>query len=710
MPTSIRIKVSIPSVILAFSLITVLVITYWMLKTQEQLIKAQSDHFLEGISLVLNADRDLYQAREAELNLLAKHGSAEKTNATREKEAQQVTERYGQYKALMQDYPNVLADSVNFYSNFQAWKGLSDQLVTAIQRNDEQEIITLRKELDKKFAIVRQDLNIAGESAEEKVNALRHELIEKIDQIEQISMVIIGLLLLASLWLTYSIPRKIDDDLQQAISTANAIANGDLNTPIEVNRTDEIGQLLTSIKRVQDTLQLLTKEMKHMAQMHDAGDIDIIINKAKFQNDFQQIANNVNDMVAAHINVKKKAMAVFKSFGDGDFNANIEKLPGKKAFINDTIESVRHNLKTITSETNSLIKAVSNGQLNQRASTDQLDGDWKAMIVGINQIVDGIVLPVNEAVAVLMEIEQGNLTQTVQGNYKGQLNDFKQTVNNTVIKLSETINQATQTSQTVSHNSQELAQGAADLSQRIQQQAAAVEETSATMNEMASAVETNTQNAQQVAHLAQEVQTKAKSGVAVMRQTINAMQSINDASTKIADIVTLMDSIAFQTNLLALNAAVEAARAGEHGRGFAVVAGEVRTLAQKSADAAKEIKTLIDDSVNRVKNGMQLAEKSGEMLNDIDQSIELVSEMTDNIANASKEQSEGINQVHKAISQIDQVTQQNAALVEETTAAAESMSSETDILQRNMSFFNTGYRYETTQSLQKTAVHALPYA
>jgi methyl-accepting chemotaxis protein len=232
--------------------------------------------------------------------------------------------------------------------------------------------------------------------------------------------------------------------------------------------------------------------------------------------------------------------------------------------------------------------------------------------------------------------------------------------------------------------------GAMDLSTRVQEQAAALEQTSATMNQMAVAVQTNTANAKRVAELAHQVQHQAGAGVDVMQQTIEAMQSIKESSSKISDIVTLIDGIAFQTNLLALNAAVEAARAGEHGRGFAVVAGEVRALAQKSADAAKDIKELINDSVGRIEAGTQLADRSGEMLSGITGSIEQVANMIEEIANASGEQATGIGQVNKAVAEIDKVTQENAALVEETTAAAESLSNESRSLKENMGFFKTG--------------------
>jgi methyl-accepting chemotaxis protein len=244
-------------------------------------------------------------------------------------------------------------------------------------------------------------------------------------------------------------------------------------------------------------------------------------------------------------------------------------------------------------------------------------------------------------------------------------------------------------SQVVGDTSQQVAQGAGNLSARVQQQASALEEASATMHQITNAVQTNTDSATQVAQLAHQVQDQSSAGVAVMQQTIDAMKSIQAASSKIADIVSIIDSIAFQTNLLALNAAVEAARAGEHGRGFAVVASEVRALAGKSADAAKDIKHLIEDSVQRIDAGTQLADQSGAVLTSISDSINHVASMIEAISTASQEQAEGINQVNRAIGEIDRVTQENSVLVEDTTTAAQRLNQEATQLSHNMSFFKT---------------------
>jgi methyl-accepting chemotaxis protein len=287
----------------------------------------------------------------------------------------------------------------------------------------------------------------------------------------------------------------------------------------------------------------------------------------------------------------------------------------------------------------------------------------------------------------VIDQSNGDLTKTLDAELRGQLKDLQQAINSSAMKLNEIVTQAVNAASIVNDASNQVSQGAADLSSRVQQQAIALEKTTSNMNQMTTAVQANSQNARKVADLTIDVQHKANNGVQVMQNTVGAMQSIRESSDQIADIVTLIDSIAFQTNLLALNAAVEAARAGEHGRGFAVVASEVRALAGKSADAAKDIKTLIDDSVNRIHNGTNLVDESGEMLSDIATSIEHVVQMAEEISYASNEQNEGINQVNQAISNIERMTQENAGLVEQTTSAAGSLNSEANQLRSSMNFF-----------------------
>ncbi|MEE4301938.1 MAG: methyl-accepting chemotaxis protein [Pseudomonadales bacterium] len=295
-----------------------------------------------------------------------------------------------------------------------------------------------------------------------------------------------------------------------------------------------------------------------------------------------------------------------------------------------------------------------------------------------------------EARRVVAAIASGDLSQRVEGDYEGDFADMKEALNGCGERLADLVSQMGEASRAVSENAQAVARGSLELSQRTEEQASSLEETASSMEEMTATVRANAESAVEANRLSREAQQKAQSGGAVVNDAISAMQQINQASKRIADIIGVIDEIAFQTNLLALNAAVEAARAGEQGRGFAVVAGEVRNLAQRSAEAAKEIKGLIKDSVEKVEDGTRLVNESGSTLGEIVDAVTQVAELIDQIATASSEQSEGIVQIGKAVSQMDQMTQQNAAMVEESTSAGEALESEAQTLLELVRFFASG--------------------
>jgi len=321
-------------------------------------------------------------------------------------------------------------------------------------------------------------------------------------------------------------------------------------------------------------------------------------------------------------------------------------------------------------------------------------------------------LAVNQFSQVITAQATGDLTKTLPPSnfFKGPLLELKDSINFSATKVKDVVNIAIDAANVVNKAAQKVSQGSSELSQRVQEQAAALEQTSATMNEMNSQVQNSRDNAVEVTQIVQKVKDEADLGVEVMKQNIEAMTAIQASSHKISDIVSLIDGIAFQTNLLALNAAVEAARAVDHGRGFAVVAGEVRNLAQKSATASKEIKTLIAETVERVNQGSKVASESNEMLNSINASIESVNQMISQIATAANEQAEGISQVHQALTQIDGVTQQNSALVDETNTAAEVLSEQAKLLLKEMSFFNTGSKQVTTKDEETKTIRLSNYS
>ena len=298
-----------------------------------------------------------------------------------------------------------------------------------------------------------------------------------------------------------------------------------------------------------------------------------------------------------------------------------------------------------------------------------------------------ITRPIASALNVAEGVAAGNLAQRIDVDSTDELGRLLGSLRTMQSRLSEVVSGVRGSAEGVATASAQIAQGNLDLSQRTEEQASAVQQTAATMEEVGSTVRHNADSAAQANQMAQGASAVALRGGEVVGQVVQTMQGINDSSRKISDIIGVIDGIAFQTNILALNAAVEAARAGEQGRGFAVVASEVRSLAQRSAEAAKEIKSLIGHSVEQVDRGAQLVEQAGSTMDEIVMAIRRVTDIVGEISSASREQSNGVDQVAQAIQQMDQTTQQNAALVEESAAAAESLKTQSQSLVESVAFF-----------------------
>ncbi len=337
------------------------------------------------------------------------------------------------------------------------------------------------------------------------------------------------------------------------------------------------------------------------------------------------------------------------------------------------------------SELQQIIAAVTAGNLDNRISLEGKRNFFLTLSTGINELVDTIAMVAGEVRSLVAAANEGDLTKRIEIEGKpGLLVEIGSGINHLTHNVAELVSQTKLAAAEVSRGADEISKGNADLSQRTEEQASSLEETASSMEEMTSTVKQNADNAGQASRLAVAARDQAEKGGAVVSRAVTAMAGINEASKKIADIIGVIDEIAFQTNLLALNAAVEAARAGEQGRGFAVVATEVRNLAGRSAAAAKEIKALIQDTVRKVGEGSDLVTQSGSTLEQLVVAVKKVTDIVSEIAAASNEQSTGIEQVNKAVMQLDELTQQNAALVEQASAASQAMADQARGLNASM--------------------------
>jgi methyl-accepting chemotaxis protein len=353
----------------------------------------------------------------------------------------------------------------------------------------------------------------------------------------------------------------------------------------------------------------------------------------------------------------------------------------------------RTNEVQVEHEVADIVSAASKGDLSMRLELKGKTGFFGSLAEGLNQLLDNTEQSLKATSSVLSRVAQGDLTQTVDAEFEGIFGQLKDDTNTTIERLREVIGRIKDASDLISTASQEIAAGNSDLSSRTEEQASSLEETSSSMEELNATVKQNADNARDANKLAGTSNEVAMRGGEMVKQVVHTMNGIQESSKKIADIIGVIDSIAFQTNILALNAAVEAARAGEQGRGFAVVATEVRNLAQRSATAAKEIKELIAESVDKVDNGAKLVDTAGKTMDDVVVSFKQVTELVTEISNASREQSSGIEQVTQAVGQMDEVTQQNAALVEQAAAAAESLEEQARSLVQAVSMFKLDARH-----------------
>ncbi|RBC20973.1 methyl-accepting chemotaxis protein, partial [Xanthomonas oryzae] len=460
------------------------------------------------------------------------------------------------------------------------------------------------------------------------------------------------------------ITRSLTQPLSRATRAAESIANGKLDNDVDTQFNDETGRLLKAMNKMQLQLHNLISAQADMAKRHEEGQISFRMDAGAFPGDFGSMANDTNALVASHIKLKMQTLHLIERYAIGDLSEDMPQLPGEKGAITAAMNQVKQNLATMNTEIKQLAQAAANGDFTARGNAEQFQYDFRVMVESLNTLMATADGNLQSLSGLLQSIAAGDLTARMSGDFHGVFAQMRDDANATATQLAEIVNGIKQSAVSIKGAASEIASGNQDLSQRTEQQAASLEETAASMEELTSTVKQNAENARQANQLAIGAASVASQGGEIVSKVVQTMSGIEASSKKIADIISVIDGIAFQTNILALNAAVEAARAGEQGRGFAVVASEVRTLAQRSSGAAKEIKELIDDSVQRVTDGSVLVHSAGTTMGEIVASVQRVTDIMGEISAASQEQSAGIEQVNQTVTQMDETTQQNAALVE----------------------------------------------
>ncbi|MDR1688973.1 MAG: methyl-accepting chemotaxis protein [Clostridiales bacterium] len=571
---------------------------------------------------------------------------------------------------------------------------------------------------------------ICGVIPSRSVNEAATNLVTTVLLIGAIVILVVGIVIY--LLINSSLKR-----LPSLTAIAENVANGNFNFNTEKDdglpTKNEITLLQRSFVHVVGVLNNLIGDLNHMSFAIDAeGDIDARLDISKFNGAYKEVAESTNKMLSGIIGDILSVFDILIKFGDGDFNASMANLPGKKKVFNEILEKMSANLISVNDNINSLVRGAIEGKLSNRIDTDKYKGDWAKLMGEMNSLMEAIAAPIAEASEVMTKVSEGNFKETMKGNYNGEFLSIKESINTTVKNISsyideisstlrfladndltqditrsyvgefssikEAINHIFQTlnsvignitaaSVQVSEGAKQISESSTTLAEGASKQASAIEQLNATVTIINENTGRTANFARQAEELSAQSTKNALDGNSDMKEMLNSMEGIKDSSEKITRIIKTIEDIAFQTNLLSLNAAVEAARAGEHGKGFAVVAEEVRTLSGRSSVSAKETAQLIQESIERVEEGSRIAVKTAEALNTIMNDAAKVGDIISNISISSQEQAESISQVTEGISQITNVVQANSSTSEESAAASQELSSQSDVMMEMVRVF-----------------------
>ena len=556
--------------------------------------------------------------------------------------------------------------------------------------------------------------------------------------IATIAIVIVGVVL--SLLSGFVLSSIISQPLRKTAEAARKLADGDSNVTFDVRSKDETGLVAQAVQQAALSIGAMVQDTKLLADAAAEGKLSVRADASRHQGDYRRIIEDVNqtlDHVVGPVNAAADQLGRI-SRGEDLEALDTDAYHGDFKAIIVSLNNVRDALMAMLSDVVLLTQAAEGGKLSARADVQRHQGAYRAIVGGVNDILDAVLNPINEVTSVLQHMANGELDARVQGsyvgdhaqiknalngtlnalqsyvgeisavlnemaagnldvsidaNYHGDFAPIKDSLNNIVNSLNEMVDEMATAAEQVAAGTSQVSAGSQALSQGATEQASAIEQLTVSVSEIAAQTKDNAMNATRASDLTATARDQAVAGDSQMKAMQRSMQEINASSVSISKIIKVIDDIAFQTNLLALNAAVEAARAGQHGKGFAVVAEEVRSLAARSATAAKETTDLIENSVKKAEQGTKLANETAQALEQIVSGVENATHLVSGIAQASNDQALAVSQVNRGIEQVSQVVQTNSATAEESAATSEELSSQAELLKEMVGRFrlkNTG--------------------
>ena len=545
-------------------------------------------------------------------------------------------------------------------------------------------------------------------------------------------IIVAVLAIVISIILALLITNGISKPVTVVSKVLSDVSAGRLNVNIPKLGRDEIGDLARSTSNVVETLQTLISDIDIVDAAHTRGEIDIFIDPDHFEGDYRELSLKVNKLVKDELDLADIVVDAFLEIADGNFEADIPQQPGQKAKMNNAINSMRENIQSVDKAISGMIDSALAGRLSDAIDASQFNGGWQEIAVGLNKVMNAVNEPFTEIAAVMKKLSVGDFDQKIDGSYNGdfltvgdainrtidalasyiteigevlgevaagdlkqdvtreylgEFNGIKSSINNIVETLHKTMSEIQASASAVLAGSRSISESAMDLATGATEQASSIQQLNASIDLINQQTKANASNASNANNISNQSTVSAGEGQQAMEKMLEAMSGIKDSSSAISNIIKTIQDIAFQTNLLALNAAVEAARAGEHGRGFSVVAEEVRTLAGRSQIAATETTTLIEDSINRVEAGTNIAGTTATSLDGIVESVKEVYNIITEISQASTEQANAISEISVGIEQISNVIQNNSAVSEEAASASEELNSQAELLQQLVGYF-----------------------